>query len=193
MDAIPLEIMADKKNEEVKKTVLKEQNRLFNFIKRSVGDIEDARDILQDVFYQFTASYDQIRSTGRATSWLYTVARNRIIDLFRKKKPIAMSEIKIAGQNPDNEEMLSIEDILPGLANLPDSEAYYNMLWDELENAIEELPEKQKDVFVMHEFEGKSFNEISEITGDPINTLISRKRYAVIYLRERLREFFKEI
>jgi len=193
MDAIALEIMAEKKNEEVKKAVLREQNRLFNFIKRSVGDIEDARDILQDVFYQFIASYDQIRSTGRVTSWLYTVAKNRIIDLFRKKKPIAMSEIKISGQNPDNEELLSIEDILPGLSNLPDSEVHYNMLWDELEIAIDELPRKQKDVFVMHEFEGKSFNEISEITRDPVNTLISRKRYAVIYLRERLRELFKEI
>jgi RNA polymerase sigma factor (sigma-70 family) len=192
MDAIALEIMAEKKNEEVKKTVLKEQNRLFNFIKRSVGDIEDARDILQDVFYQFIVSYDNIRSAGQTTSWLYTVAKNRIIDMFRKKKPIAMSEIKIVGQDPDNEEMLSMGDILPDHTNLPDDEAYYNMLWDELENAIEELPEKQKDVFVMHEFEGKSFNEISEITRDPINTLISRKRYAVIYLRERLRELFKE-
>lgn len=193
MDAIALEIMAEKKNEEVKKTVLKEQNRLFNFIKRSVGDIEDAKDILQDVFYQFIASYDRIRSAEQTTSWLYTVAKNRIIDLFRKKKPIAMSEIKITGQDPDKEEMLTIEDILPAFSNLPDSETYYNMLWDELENAIEELPEKQKDVFIMHEFEGKSFNEISQITGQPVNTLISRKRYAVIYLRERLRELFKEI
>jgi RNA polymerase sigma factor (sigma-70 family) len=190
MDTLVIDIMAAKRNEEVKKTVLKEQNRLFNFIRKSVSNIEDAKDILQDVFYQFISGYDEIREAERSTSWLYTVAKNKIIDLFRKKKSKPMSELNFTGED---ENVLTIEDILPDPAILPDDEYFYTALWEEIEEALDELPEKQKEVFVMNEIERMSFKEIAEITGESINTLLSRKRYAVLYLRERLQEFFNEI
>jgi RNA polymerase sigma factor (sigma-70 family) len=191
MDAITYDLMAVKRNEEVKKTVLKEQNRLFNFIRKSVRNIEDAQDILQDVFYQFITGYDEIRSAEKTTSWLYTVAKNKITDMFRKKKPVLLSERKY---NFGGEEgILTIEDILPDPSILPDDEYFYTMLWEEIEDGLDELPDEQREVFVMHELEGKSFNEIAEITGVPLNTLLSRKRYAVLYLREHLQEFFNEL
>ena len=184
--------MAAKRNEEVKKTVLKEQNRLFNFIRKSVRNTEDAKDILQDVFYQFTIGFEDIKSAESTTSWLYTVARNRIIDLFRKKKPIPMSE-KMSGDVDNDENKWTLESILPDKAILQDDESFFTMVMAEIEDALDELPVEQKDVFVMNEFEGRTFREISETTGEPINTLLSRKRYAVLFLRERLRELFNEL
>ena len=190
MDAITYDLMVKERNDKVQKTILKEQNRLLNFIRRSVGNIEDAKDILQDVLYQFVSGYDDIREAERTTSWLYTVAKNRIIDLFRKKKPKPMSELNITDEDAN---MLTIEDILPDRAILPDDEYFYSTLWDAIDAAVNELPDKQKEVFYLNEIDGKSFKEIAEITGDPINTLLSRKRYAILYLRERLQEFFNEL
>ena len=192
MDAITYDLMTAKRNEEVKKTVEKEQNRLFNFIRKSVRDIEDARDILQDVFYQFTIGFDDIKSAESTTSWLYTVARNRIVDLFRKKKPKPMSE-GFSGSSDDEENRWTLESILPDASILQDDEVFFNMVMDEINEALDELPVEQKDVFVMNEYEGRSFKEIAGLTGVPINTLLSRKRYAVLYLRERLQEFFNEL
>ena len=183
--------MTAKRNEEINKTVLKERGRLLNFISKSVRNIEDAKDILQDVFYQFVAGYDEIRSAEQTTSWLFTVARNKIIDMFRKKTAIPMSERKVAGDS--DEEMMTLEDILPDKSILQDDKVFYDMVWEEIMDGIDDLPEKQREVFVMNEFDGKSFREISEITGEPINTLLSRKRYAVLSLRERLKEFFNEL
>ena len=190
MDAIPYDLMTKARNDEVEKTVLKEQNRLFNFIRRSVSDIEDAKDILQDVLYQFISGYDDIRETERTTSWLYTVAKNKIIDLFRKKKSKPMSELKLSDED---ENVLTIEDILPDPAILLDDEYFYASLWNGIDEALDDLPEKQREVFYMNEIEGKSFKEIAEITGEFINTLLSRKRYAVLYLRKRLQDFFNEL
>ena len=192
MDAVTYDLMTAKRNEEVNKTVLKEQNRLFNFIRRSVRDLEDAKDILQDVFYQFITGYEDIKNAERTTSWLYTVARNKIIDFFRKNRPIPVSRQKFLA-NDDNENFLTLEDILPDSSILQDDRYFYNAVWEQIEDALDELPGEQRDVFVMHEFEGKSFKEISEITGEHVNTLLSRKRYAVLFLRERLREFFNEL
>lgn len=192
MDAITLDLMAEKRNREVNKTVLKERNRLYNFIRRSVSNIEDAKDILQDVFYQFITGYEEIRSAEKTTAWLYTVARNKITDFFRKKKPIPISEQKFYSK-ADEENVLGIEDILADLSISPDNEFDYKMFWEEIDDALDELPDEQSEIFVMHEFEGKTFKEISEITGEPLNTLLSRKRYAVLFLRERLRIFFNEL
>ena len=192
MDAVTYDLMTVKRNEEVNKTVLKEQNRLFNFIRRSVRDLEDAKDILQDVFYQFITGYEDIKNAERTTSWLYTVARNKIIDFFRKNRPIPVSRQKFLA-NDDNENFLTLEDILPDSSILQDDRYFYNAVWEQIEDALDELPGEQRDVFVMHEFEGKSFKEMSEITGEHVNTLLSRKRYAVLFLRERLREFFNEL
>jgi RNA polymerase sigma factor (sigma-70 family) len=192
MDAITYDLMTAKRNEEVKKTVEREQNRLFNFIRKSVRDIEDARDILQDVFYQFTIGFEDIKSAESTTSWLYTVARNRIVDLFRKKKPKPMSE-GFSGSSEDEENRWTLESILPDASILQDDEVFFNMVMDEINEALDEIPVEQKDVFVMNEYEGRSFKEIAGLTGEPINTLLSRKRYAVLYLRERLQEFFNEL
>ncbi len=185
--------MIAKRNEQVKKTVLKEQNRLFNFIRKSVRDIEDARDILQDVFYQFLTGYDDIRSAESMTSWLYMVARNRIVDLFRKKRPVPMSERRTGFLDDGDENFWTLESILPDRAVLQDDEVFYGMVMEEIEEALDELPAEQKEVFVMNEYEGKTFKEISEINGEPLNTLLSRKRYAVLFLRERLRDLFNEL
>jgi RNA polymerase sigma factor (sigma-70 family) len=174
----------------IEETVKRESPRLLGFIKKHVKRIEDAEDILQDVFYQFTQNIDEINYLDKTTSWLYTVARNRIIDLFRKKKAEPMSEIGTGG---DEGEVLTIEDILPDLGHTPEEESLRSVIMDEIEEALYELPEEQRDAFVMNEIEGKTFKEISEHTGEPIATLISRKRYAVLYLRERLQNLFKEI
>jgi RNA polymerase sigma factor (sigma-70 family) len=193
MDAITYDLMTANRNEEVEKTIRKEHNRLFNFIRKSVGDIEETKDSLQDVFYQYVLGYDEIRSVDSITSWLYTVAKNKITDMFRKKKALPMS-IKITNENTDDDEnMWTLENILTDIASLPDDEYFNNMIWEEIESALDELPVKQREVFVMNEFDGKSFKEISKTTGDSINTLLSRKRYAVLYLRERLRDLFNEL
>lgn len=176
--------------EQIERTVKKESGRLLNYIRKYVKRTEDAEDILQDVFYQFTQSFGEIQYLDRVTSWLYTVARNRITDVFRKKKPEPMSEISAGG---DEGEMLTLEEIIPSLGLTPEDEALSRVIMDEIEEALDELPEAQREAFVLNEIEGFSFKEISEQTGEPVNTLISRKRYAVIYLRQRLERLFKEI
>lgn len=172
--------------------VKEEQGRLLGFIRKRVGDEEDARDILQDVLYQFTAGFDDIRSVSSVTSWLFAVARNRITDYFRKSRPDRLSDRVVRGSDAA-EEPLMLEDILPSLTRNPEDEYMRGVIWETIEDCLDRLPEKQRDVFIMNEFEDMSFKEISEITGDGINTLLSRKRYAVIYLREQLKELYKQI
>jgi RNA polymerase sigma factor (sigma-70 family) len=150
----------------------------------------DAEDILQDVFYQLASSYSITEPIERMTSWLFTVARNKIIDWYRKKKPISLRQ---SNDYSDNESgPLNLEDILYDPADDPSVAFERSKVWTELADALDEMPEKQREVFVMHELEGKSFNEIVDITGEPLNTLLSRKRYAVLFLRERLRELYDE-
>lgn len=164
-----------------------ERKRLFDFIRRRVRTEEDAEDILQDVFYQFVASYSVTEPIEKLTSWLFTVARNKIIDWYRKRKP--------SGPDLEDEEtgeQLNLEDILFDPTQIPDEVYARSLVWTELAEALDELPEEQRDVFVMHELEGRSFKEIAEITGEPINTLLSRKRYAVFHLRESLQELYNE-
>ncbi len=161
--------------------------RLFDFIRRRVGTDEDAEDILQDVFYQLAANDDVAGPIEQITSWLFTVARNKIIDWYRKKKPDAMPVGDADDMQP------SFGNLLLDASQNPEDIYARTLLWDELGQALDDLPEKQREVFVMHEFEGKSFKEIAERTGEPINTLLSRKRYAVLYLREQLREIYDEV
>ena len=167
---------------EIEELVKKEQGRLLGFIRKRVAHEEDARDIAQDVYYQLTVGFDDIRSVASLTSWLFTVARNRITDYFRKSRPQLLSE-----------DSLMLEDILPSLTRSPEDEFMRGVIWETIEACLERLPETQREVFVMSEFEDKSFKEISELTGDGINTLLSRKRYAVTYLREQLRELYNQI
>ena len=142
---------------------------------------------MQDVFYQLVASYSVTEQIEQLSSWLFTVAKNKIIDWYRKRRP---------EQLPPREETegpLNLEEILFDPAQKPDEVYARSLFWTELADALEELPEKQRQVFVMHELEGKSFKEIAEITGEPLNTLLSRKRYAVLFLREQLRELYDEL
>lgn len=172
--------------------VRKEQGRLLGFIRKRVGDEEDARDIMQDVFYQLSTGFDDIRSVTSITSWLFTVARNRITDYRRKSRPELLADRIVLGYDPE-EGPLMLEDILPSLTRNPEDEYMRGVIWETIEGCLERLPEAQRDVFIMNEFDEMSFKEISAVTGEGINTLLSRKRYAVTYLREQLKDLYKQI
>jgi RNA polymerase sigma factor (sigma-70 family) len=168
-----------------------ERKRLFDFIRRRVRTEADAEDILADVFYQMVASYSVTEPIEKMTSWLLTVARNKIIDWYRKRKPVSLRQRTNESALPQDLP-LNLEDILFDPGQNPDVLYARSLVWTELADALEDLPDEQREVFVMHELEGKSFKEIAELTGEPVNTLLSRKRYAVLYLREALQELYDD-
>jgi RNA polymerase sigma factor (sigma-70 family) len=181
--------MALEQNQRITEVVEREQSRLRGFIRRRVPDPGDVEDILQDVFYELVEANRLLVPIDHITGWLFRVARNRIIDLFRKKKPESFTEAAVVDEEG---ELLRIEDILPSPDAGPDAFYLRNLLLDELEDALEELPAEQREVFVAHELEGRSFKELAAETGTGINTLLSRKRYAVLHLRERLQDIYDE-
>ena len=158
----------------------REQGRLRSFVRRRVADEGDAEDILQDVFYALVEANWLTRPVEQASAWLFRVARNRIIDFFRKKRPVQFEDE-------------GIEDLLPSADAGPEEAYARSLLWEELEQALAELPEEQRTVFIAHEIDGRSFKELAAETGVSVNTLLSRKRYAVLHLRERLKEINEEI
>ncbi len=170
----------------------REQGRLLSFIRKKIRSEEDARDILQDVLYQFTRGFEDIRSTERITSWLFTVARNRITDYYRKKKPEFVSDRQAGGSDPEGIPLM-LMDILPALTRDPEDEMMRKVIWNATEEALDEMPAEQRDVFVRNEFEDQTFREISEKTGAGINTLLSRKRYAILFLRKKLKELYRQL
>src|ERR1035438_8330943 len=184
-----LEQMALEQDQRISEVVKREQSRLRNFIRRRVPDPLDAEDILQDVFYRLVEANRLLMPIEHVTGWLFRVARNRITDLFRKKKPESFSDTAVADVAG---ELLHLEDLLPSPDAGPEALYARNMLLDELELALEELPEEQREVFVAHELEGRSFKEMAAETGLSVNTLLSRKRYAVLHLRERLQSIYDE-
>src|SRR5712671_4917772 len=186
-----LEQMALEQDQRISEVVKREQSRLRNFIRRRVPDARDAEDILQDVFYELVEANRLLMPIEHVTGWLFRVARNRIIDLFRKKKPENFSDTAVA-QNDDDEELLRFEDLLPSPNAGPEALYARNLLLEELESAVDDLPEEQREVFVAHELEGRSFKEMAAETGVNVNTLLSRKRYAVLQLRERLQTIYDE-
>jgi RNA polymerase sigma factor (sigma-70 family) len=163
--------------------------RLLGFIRQRVNNEADAEDILQDVWYQLTTTVDT-EPIERISSWLFTVARNKITDRYRKKKPESLEDL--LGPE-DGEGGSDFRDILFDDSNNPETVYLRTLFWEALEDALEELPEEQKSVFVWNELEDMSFKEIAELTGENVNTLISRKRYAVLHLRERLQALYNEI
>jgi len=185
------EPMALEQDQRISDVVRREQSRLRNFIRRRVPDPRDAEDILQDVFYELVEANRLLVPIGHVTGWLFRVARNRITDLFRKKKPESFSDAAVA-RDDDDDELLLLEDLLPSPDAGPEALYVRSVLLDELELALDELPEEQREVFVAHELEGRSFKEMAAETGVRVNTLLSRKRYAVLHLRERLQDIYDE-
>ncbi|HZC66266.1 MAG TPA: RNA polymerase sigma factor [Candidatus Dormibacteraeota bacterium] len=187
--AASLEPMALPEDQRISEVVQREQSRLRNFIRRRVPDPRDAEDILQDVFYKLVEANRLLMPIEHVTGWLYRVARNRIIDLFRKKRPESFGDLSVADAEGES---LQWEDLLPSPDAGPDALYARNLLIDELELAIDELPDEQHEVFVAHELEGRSFKELAAESGVSVNTLLSRKRYAVLHLRERLQGIYHE-
>jgi len=179
--------MADQQDQRIAETVRQEQGRLWNFIRRRVPDAGDAEDILQDVFYELVEAYRMMQPIEQVGAWLFRVARNRITDRFRKKKPELFTDQAVSG-----EESLSFEDLLPSPDAGPEAAYARSVMLEELEDALDELPDAQREVFLATEFEGNSFRELAEQAGVSINTLLSRKRYAVQHLRRRLQKVHEE-
>ena len=169
--------------------VAREGSRLRNFIRKRVADPLDAEDVLQDVFYKLVEANRLLMPIDHVTGWLFQLARNRITDLFRKKRPKRFSEMDAVGEE---DERLAFEDLLPSNDAGPEAEYLRGVLLEELEDAIAELPREQREVFVAHELEGHSFAEMAAASGISLNTLLARKRYAVLRLRERLQEIYQE-
>jgi RNA polymerase sigma factor (sigma-70 family) len=164
-------------------------SRLKGFIRKRVNSLEDADDILQDVFYQLAEADRMTKPVEQVSAWLYTVARNRITDSYRKKKTESLPEYS------DDEDSFVEElgSLMFDNGNTPETEYLRSLVWTELEKVLNELPLEQREVFEMNELQGVPFKEISELTGDPVATLISRKRYAVLHLRERLQILYDEL
>jgi RNA polymerase sigma factor (sigma-70 family) len=189
-DAAGVEPMALEQDQRISEVVEREQSRLRNFIRRRVPDPRDAEDVLQDVFYELVEANRLLMPIEHVTGWLFRVARNRITDLFRKKRPESSSDTAVADEDG---ERLRLDDLLPSPDAGPEALYARNALLDELELAVEELPAEQREVFVAHELEGRSFRAMAAETGASVNTLLSRKRYAVRHLRERLQEHLRRI
>jgi RNA polymerase sigma factor (sigma-70 family) len=177
------------KDRQISEVVAEQGSRLRNFIRRRVADPSDAEDILQEVFYELVEANRLLMPIEHVTGWLFRVARNRITDLFRKKKPETFSGAAIEDEDGHS---LRIEDLLPSPDAGPEALYVRNVLLEELDFALGELPDEQREVFIAHELEGRSFKELSAETGVSVNTLLSRKRYAVLHLRERLQNIYDE-
>ncbi|HJZ63303.1 MAG TPA: sigma-70 family RNA polymerase sigma factor [Candidatus Acidoferrum sp.] len=190
MNELASRISMTEQDRQISRVVAEERSRLRNFIRRRVPDPADAEDIVQEVFYELVEANRMLMPISHVTGWLFRVARNRITDLFRKKKAEPFSEATIES---DEGEVLRIEDLLPSPDAGPEALYARRVLLEELEDALDELPEEQREVFVAHEVEGRSFKEISEETGVNLNTLLARKRYAVLHLRESLQDIYDDL
>jgi RNA polymerase sigma factor (sigma-70 family) len=201
--ALSIEPMAADQNKRIAETIEQNQARLRNFIRSRVSNDAEVEDILQEVFYELVVAYRTMQPLEQAGAWLFRVARNRIIDLFRRKKPAASISDPVAGSDPaagsdraaagsGDGEALLLRELLPSPDAGPEAAYANGVLLDELEAALNELPAEQREVFIAHEIEGKSFKEIAAESGTSVNTLLSRKHYAVLHLRERLAAIYDE-
>jgi RNA polymerase sigma factor (sigma-70 family) len=174
---------------QISDVIAKERSRLRNFIRKRVPNPADVDDLLQEVFFELVQANRLLMPIDHVTGWLFRVARNRITDLFRKKKPQAFSE---AALEDEDGELLRIDDLLPSPDAGPEALYLRHMLLEEMKVALNELPAEQREVFIAHEIEGRSFKELASESGININTLLARKRYAVLHLRERLQSIHDE-
>ncbi|HLT75491.1 MAG TPA: RNA polymerase sigma factor [Ohtaekwangia sp.] len=174
-------------------TFLREKDRLLSFIRNRVSSTEEAEDILQDVFYQFVVGFDTIESFDRVTAWLFSVARNKIIDRYRKDSVRPQRADLERHTTLDEDAPLTLQDILPALNNTPEDSFFRDVIWEAIMEALDELPAEQREIFVLNEIEEKSFREIAEERNISINTLLSRKRYAILALRKKLQRLYEDI
>jgi RNA polymerase sigma factor (sigma-70 family) len=189
-NALSLRLMTEEQNRRIAETVEREQRRLRNFIRKHVLDESDVEDILQEVFYELVEAYRMMKPLERVGAWLFRVARNRIIDRFRGWRQETASTIP--RREVEEAELFPWEDLLPSPDAGPEATYAREVLMEEIDAALDELPEEQREVFVAHEFEGRSFRELAATTGLSVNTLLSRKHYAVLYLRRRLQAIYEE-
>lgn len=180
----------EKDDRKIEEIISKEKSRLLNFIRQRTPNIEDAEDILQDVFYELVQSYRLMKPVEQLASWLFTVARNKITDLYRKKKPDSLDN---AVHIHEDDEPLFLADILNANTISADDKMMNDFILEAIAEQLEELPKEQRDAFVMHELEDKSMQQIADEMNVPVKTVISRKRYAVLFLRERLQFIYKQI
>jgi RNA polymerase sigma factor (sigma-70 family) len=188
-EALRKQWMMAEQDDRISEAIDRDKTRLRNFIRRRVADPSDAEDILQEVFYELVETYRLMKPIEQVGAWLFRVARNRITDLFRKRKPEASTNDPVAEEEG---EFLTLEDLLPSRDAGPEAAYARTVLLAELEDALEELPDEQREVFLAHEIEGRSFKDLAAETGLSVSTLLSRKHYAVIHLRERLRAVYDE-
>jgi RNA polymerase sigma factor (sigma-70 family) len=186
MNQIPSNWTIIEQDQLISQALERDEPKLRSFIRKHVADTSEAEDILQDVFYELIETYRMMKPVEHVTAWLYRVARNRMIDLFRRKKPSSLNNPVSAEEDGD-----TLEDLLPSADAGPEAAYARSLLLDALEEAIEELPEAQRQVFIAHEMLGQSFKEISAETGLSVNTLLSRKHYAVLHLRQRLQSIYE--
>ncbi|NYF51590.1 RNA polymerase sigma factor (sigma-70 family) [Edaphobacter lichenicola] len=187
MSEIPGNWTIIEQNQLISQALERDRPRLRSFIRKHVADTGEAEDILQDVFYELLEAYRLMKPVEHVTAWLFRVARNRMIDLFRRKKPASLNSPASVEEDGD-----TLEDLLPSADAGPEAAYARNLLLDALEEALEELPQAQREVFIAHELQGQSFKEISAETGLSVNTLLSRKHYAVTHLRQRLQLIYED-
>jgi RNA polymerase sigma factor (sigma-70 family) len=188
MDQIPASWTITEQDQLISEALERDQSRLRSFIRKHVTDTGEAEDILQDVFYELLEAYRLMKPIEHVTAWLFRVARNRMIDLFRRKKPSSLNNPISAEEDGE-----TLEDLLPSADDGPEAAYARNLLLDALDEALEELPEAQREVFIAHELMGRSFKDISAETGLSVNTLLSRKHYAVMHLRQRLQSIYEDL
>lgn len=185
-EALTIDRMRDQ-DRRISQAIVREESRLRKFIRRRVPDVSDAEDILQEVYFELVEAVRLLKPIEQVGAWLFRVARNRIVDRFRKRGPDALRDVSA------NDEALALGELQPSREAGPEARYVRGVLLDELEAALEELPKEQREVFIAHELEGRSFKELAAETGVRVNTLLSRKHYAVVHLRRRLRDIYDEI
>jgi RNA polymerase sigma factor (sigma-70 family) len=191
---LTMEQLAEIQNNKIQETFRRERAKLLNFIRQRVNRQEDAEDIVQEVFYELMMMDRLMKPVEHLASWMFTVARNKITDLYRKKKPLLLEDmVHTKSEEGEDENQYLLAEILPSVANRAEDNIMSNAILTALAEALDDLPAEQRDVFVWHELEDKSFKEIADITGTPLNTLLSRKRYAILFLRQRLQHLYDDL
>jgi RNA polymerase sigma factor (sigma-70 family) len=181
--------MMAQQDQQISEAISRDESRLRNFIRKRVADQGDAEDVLQDVFYELVELYRMMKPVEQVTAWMFRVARNRITDLFRRKQREGFKNEPAATEDG---EVRWLEDLLPSPDAGPEAAYARSVLAEELDDALDELPDEQREVFIAHELMGYSFKELAQQSGIRVNTLLSRKHYAVLHLRQRLQAIYEE-